>query len=245
MRQRIGVAARTVAERGPLSTRAISPKNSPGPSIRFPADASTSAWPSRMTKKSPPLSPFLQRTRPAGKSISSTRVRMKRSSSSLQPAKSGTARSRATRASATRAVYPRLCDALPRGVDLADERRAHPVGELALVIGVEDQQVGTASGDEGAGPSAATERVCRVDRRADDRLVRREAAERDPEGDRRGHAFDRRGARVVIRRERDGDACRDEAPGIGRGVPDEERAPRQQHRGRLGAGERAKSLRGG
>src|SRR5207247_2454008 len=159
-----------------------------------------------MTKKSPPLSPFLQRTRPAGKSISSTRVRMKRSSSSLQPAKSGTARSRATRASATRAVYPRLCDALPRGVDLADERRAHPVGELALVIGVEDQQVGTASGDEGAGPSAATERVCRVDRRAADRLVRREAAERDPEGDRRGHAFDRRGTRVVIRPEPDGDA---------------------------------------
>src|SRR5438270_1913063 len=64
-----------------------------------------------------------------------------------------------------------LCDALARRVHLVDERRAHPIGELALVIGVENDHVGSPARDERAGPAAPAERVRGVDRRGDDRLV--------------------------------------------------------------------------
>src|SRR5712691_10819013 len=97
----MGDAATTVAVRGPLSRSAVSPKNSPGPSIRWLTSASTLAEPSRMTKKSPPVSPFLQRVRPEGKSTSSTWDEMNWSSLSVQPPKSGTERRRSMRGSAT------------------------------------------------------------------------------------------------------------------------------------------------
>src|SRR2546428_12144836 len=97
----MGDAATTVAVRGPLSRSAISPKNSPGPSIRWPASASTLAEPSRMTKKSPPVSPFLQSVRPEAKSTSSAWDEMNWSFLSVQPPKGGTERSRSIRGSAT------------------------------------------------------------------------------------------------------------------------------------------------
>src|SRR2546428_11090491 len=97
----MGDAATTVAVRGPLSRSAISPKNSPGPSIRWPASASTLAEPSRMTKKSPPVSPFLQSVRPEAKSTSSACDEMNWSSLSVHPPKSGTERNRSIRGSAT------------------------------------------------------------------------------------------------------------------------------------------------
>src|SRR2546428_2023706 len=100
-RQRIAVAATTVAVRGPLSRSAISPKKSPGPSVRRPSGASTLAEPSRITKKSPPVSPFLQSVRPEAKSTSSAWDEMNWSSLSVQPPKSGTERSRSIRGSAT------------------------------------------------------------------------------------------------------------------------------------------------
>src|SRR6266478_3679908 len=55
---RIGVAATTVADRGPPSSKLISPKNSPGcRGTCFSADTSTRAVPSMITKNSSPGSP--------------------------------------------------------------------------------------------------------------------------------------------------------------------------------------------
>jgi type IV pilus assembly protein PilY1 len=58
VRRRMGVSATTVAERGPPSSRLISPKYSPGPSFTcLRGDSSTRAVPSRMRKNSSPASP--------------------------------------------------------------------------------------------------------------------------------------------------------------------------------------------
>ena len=55
-RQRRSVQATMVAERGPLSIRAISPKCSPGPRVRTISPPTlTVAFPSSMTKKPIPL----------------------------------------------------------------------------------------------------------------------------------------------------------------------------------------------
>src|SRR5256712_1047454 len=135
-----------------------------------------------------------------------------------------------------------LCGALAGRVDLGDERRAHAVRELALVVGVEDDDVGAPPGDQRAGTIAAAKGVRRVDRGRDDRLVRRETAERYAERDRGRHALERRRPGVVIRREGDRHARRDETPGVGRRVADEERAARKEHRGDLLARERAHAV---
>src|SRR2546427_9193588 len=185
----MGDAATTVAVRGPLSRSAISPKNSPGPSIRWPASASTLAEPSRMTKKSPPVSPFLQRVRPEAKSTSSAWDEMNSSSLSVQPPKSGTERNRSIRGSARSASLAGLGDAPSRGVPLGHERRAHAICELALVVGVEDDDVGTPPVKERSDPPTPTERVRGIDRRGDDRLMWCEAAQRDAERDGGWHAF--------------------------------------------------------
>ena len=56
--QRRSVVATMVAERGPLSISAISPKYSPGPSVRTISPSMlTVALPSSMTKKPIPLLP--------------------------------------------------------------------------------------------------------------------------------------------------------------------------------------------
>ena len=95
-----------------------------------------------MTKKSPPVSPFLQSVRPDAKSTSSAWDEMNWSSLSVQPPKSGTDRNRSIRGSATAASLAGLGDAPSRGVHLGHERRAHAIRELALVVGVEDDDVG-------------------------------------------------------------------------------------------------------
>src|SRR2546425_6748491 len=130
MRQRSGVSARTVALRGPLSRRAISPKKSPGPSSRFRFGASTSTRPSTMTKKAPPLSPRLESTFPAGRSTSSARVAMKASSLSVQPEKSGTLRSSFTLGSAIRREASAPPSSVPAALVVVDPPPA-PVADLA------------------------------------------------------------------------------------------------------------------
>src|SRR5947207_11078884 len=195
---------------------AISPKKSPGPRVRLPWAASTSALPSRITKKSPPLFPFSVRTFPAGRSTSSAREAMNASSLSEQLPKSGTDRRRSTRASATARSLASLGDPPPGRVDLGDQRRPYAVRQLALVVGVEHDDVRTSPRHERAHPAAAAEGVGGVERRRDDRFVRRQPAERDAERDRGGHPFERRGSGVVIRREGDGNARRDESARVRR-----------------------------
>ena len=64
---RSGVSAMTLAERGPPSSRLISPKYCPGPSReRFRAETSTRALPSRIRKKSLPAAPVRASTRVGG-----------------------------------------------------------------------------------------------------------------------------------------------------------------------------------
>src|SRR5712691_1866588 len=219
----MGDAATTVAVRGPLSRSAVSPKNSPGPSIRWPASASPLAEPSRMTKKSPPVSPFLQRVRPEAKSTSSAWDEMNWSSLSVQPPKSGTERNRSIRGSATAGSLAGLGDAPASGVDLGHEGRAHAIRELALVVGVQYHDVSATAVKQRSDPPAAAERMRRVDRRRDDRFVRGEAAERDPERYGHGHAFEGRCAGIVVGRQRHRDPRGDEAARLGRRVADEER----------------------
>src|SRR6266550_8773135 len=160
---------------------AISPKKSPGPRLRLAGTVSTSALPSRMMKKSPPLFPFSVRTFPAGISTSSAREAINESSLSEQLPKSGTDRSRSTRGSATARSLASLGDPPPGRVDLGDERRAHAVGELAFVVGVEHDDVRAPPGHKRAHAATATQGVGGVDRRRDDRFVRSEPAEGDAE----------------------------------------------------------------
>src|SRR5205814_5156252 len=128
---------------------------------------------------------------------------MKASSLSEQPLKSGTERSRSTRAAATAPSLASLGDTPPRRVDLRDEGRTHAVSELAFVVAVEDDDVRAPTGDEGADAAAPPEGVRGVDRRGDDRLMGREPAEGDAQCDRGGHALERRCPGIVVRRERD------------------------------------------
>src|SRR6266850_4568724 len=66
---RSGVSATTLAERGPPSSRLISPKYCPGPSReRLRGVTSTRAWPSRIRKKSLPAVPVRASTVSAGTS---------------------------------------------------------------------------------------------------------------------------------------------------------------------------------
>src|SRR3989454_5778287 len=166
-RQRSGVRARTVAVGGPWWRGALRPKKPPGPSWRFGFGASTSTRPSTMTKTSPPLSPRLQRTFPAGRSTSSARVAMKASSLSVQPEKSGTLRSSFTLGSAIGCEASAPPSSVPAALVVVDRSPA-PVADLAAAAtgragGVLGEDVGGgAEDDRGDGAE-----VVRTDERRD------------------------------------------------------------------------------
>src|SRR3984893_7757728 len=91
MSSRRSVVATIVADRGSPSTRLISPKKSPGSSwLPVPTGVRTTAMPSMMTKNESPASPICVITVPTGASTTLERSATRRSSSSLNPLKSGT-----------------------------------------------------------------------------------------------------------------------------------------------------------
>src|SRR5262245_38591892 len=92
MRRRVGVSLTAVAERGPPSSRLISPKKAPGCSDTYWPDAtSTRTVPSRMRKNTSPGSPARVSTDPAGASQIRAMLATCRSCFGVHPSNIGTA----------------------------------------------------------------------------------------------------------------------------------------------------------